>query len=143
MEVSLPVAQVKISIVNTIYPGLATGEWKTLGELKIMALTDPDVQTMAKEDEEELIEALKEHRKAKKQNAQPNNKSAARDIIATMDCVTDEVQVHLLHYLHGGLISPLSLIAFLNAWGGVLLCSAAVVVSVMKQHPSFMCPVIL
>ena len=51
------------------YPGLAAGEWKTLGELKEMALTDPDVQNMTKEDEEELIKALKEHREVKKRNA--------------------------------------------------------------------------
>jgi hypothetical protein len=48
---------------------LAAGEWKTLSKLKEMALTDPDVQNMTKEDEEELIEALKEHCEAKKQNA--------------------------------------------------------------------------
>jgi hypothetical protein len=47
------------------YVGLAAGEWKTLGELKQMALTDPDVQNLTKEDEEELIEALKEHCEAK------------------------------------------------------------------------------
>ena len=81
---------------------MATGERKTLGELKEMALTDPDVQNMTKEDEEELIEALEEHREAKKRNAQPNNKSAVRDIIATMDRVADEVRTCLLHYLHGG-----------------------------------------
>ena len=87
------------------YPGLAAGEWKTLGELKEMALTDPDVQNMTKEDEEELIKALKEHREVKKRNAWPNNKSAARDIIAAMDCVTDEVKTHLLHYLQEANIS--------------------------------------
>jgi len=87
------------------YPGLAAGERKTLGELKEMALTDSDVQNMTKEDEEELIEALKEHREAKKRNTRPNNKSAARDIIATMDRITDEVRTRLLHYLQEANIS--------------------------------------
>jgi len=58
-------ALVKFSIINTTYPGLATGEQKTLCELKKMALTDLDVQNMTKEDEEELIKALEEHCKAK------------------------------------------------------------------------------
>ena len=72
-------------------PGLTNGERKSLSELKAMALTDPDVQNMTTEDEQVLINALREHREAKKRNVRPNNKSAARDIIATMDRVTDEV----------------------------------------------------
>ena len=86
-------------------------------------------------DEEELIEALKEHCVAKKRNAQLDN---TQHTIATMDHITDEVQMQLLHYLHEGLISQLSLIAFPNAQGGLLLCLAAVIASAMKQHPSFM-----
>jgi len=81
------------------YAGLAAGEQKTLGKLKEMALTDPDVQNLTKEDEEELIEGLKEHCEAKKRNARPNNKLAAQDIIATMDRVTDEVRMRLLYCL--------------------------------------------
>ena len=95
-------ALVKFSIINMTYPGLATGEQKTLCELKKMALTDLDVQNMTKEDEEELIEGLKEHHEAKMRNARPNNKSAIRDMIATMDCVADEVRMCLLHCLHRG-----------------------------------------
>jgi len=72
-------------------PGLTNGEQKSLSELKAMALTDPDVQNMTTEDKQVLINALREHRKAKKRNVQPNNKLAARDIMATMDRVTDEV----------------------------------------------------
>jgi len=56
-----------------------------------MVLSDPDVQNMTTEDEQALIDALREHREERKQNARPNNKSAARDIIATMDRITDEV----------------------------------------------------
>jgi hypothetical protein len=100
MEVSSPLAQVKLSINNMTDVGLAAGEWKTLGELKEMALTDPDVQNLTKEDKEELIEALKEHCEAKKQNICPNNKLAAQDIIAMMDCVMDEVRMRLLFCLH-------------------------------------------
>jgi hypothetical protein len=79
--------------INMNCPALAAGERKTLAELKEMALTDPDVQNMTKEDEQELIDALKEYREEKKRNARPNNKSAARDITATMDRVTDEVRM--------------------------------------------------
>jgi len=77
--------------VLRLTPGLTNGERKSLSELKAMALTDPDVQNMTTEDEQVLINALREHRKAKKRNVRPNNKSAARDIMATMDHVTDEV----------------------------------------------------
>jgi uroporphyrinogen-III synthase len=73
-------------------PALAIGERKTLTELKEMALTDPDMQSMTKEDEQALIDALKEHREEKKRSARPNNKSAAQDILSTMDRVTDEVR---------------------------------------------------
>jgi hypothetical protein len=72
-------------------PALAAGERKTLAELKEMALTDPDMQNMTKEDEQVLVDALKEHREEKKRNARPNNKSAARDITSTMDRIMDEV----------------------------------------------------
>jgi hypothetical protein len=73
-------------------PALALGQRKTLAELKEMALTDPDVKSMTKEDEQALIDALKEHREEKKRNARPSNKSAARDVTSTMDRVTDEVR---------------------------------------------------
>lgn len=87
---------------------MAAGERKTLVELKEMALTDPDVQNMTREDQQGLIKALKEHREDKKQNARPNNKSAARDIIATMDRVTDEVSTSTSspRYLHEELTLP-------------------------------------
>jgi len=71
---------------------LAAGEWKTLAKLNEMALTDPDMQSMTKEEEQALIDALKEHCEEKKRNARPNNKSAARDITSTMDHITDEVR---------------------------------------------------
>ena len=79
--------------INMNCPALAAGERKTLAELKEMVLTDPDIQNMTKEDEQELIDALKEYREEKKRNARPNNKSAARDITATMDRITDEVRM--------------------------------------------------
>lgn len=59
-----------------------------------MALTDPDVQNLTKEEEEDLIEQLKEHRREQKMNARPNNKSAARDVAATIDNTASEVNYH-------------------------------------------------
>ena len=70
---------------------MADGEQKTLFKLKEMALTDLDVQNMAMEDEQDLINMFKENCERKKWNAWPNNVSAACDTIATMDHVTDEV----------------------------------------------------
>jgi hypothetical protein len=71
---------------------LAAGEWKTLAKLKKMVLTDPNMQSMVKEEEQVLIDVLKENHKDKKGNAQPNNKSAAQDVTSTMDRITDEVR---------------------------------------------------
>ena len=62
----------------------------TLTKLNEIALTDPGLQNMTKEDEQGLIDALKKYCEEKKQNNQLNNKLAAEDITATMDCITDE-----------------------------------------------------
>jgi hypothetical protein len=71
---------------------LAAGERKTLVKLKEMTLMDPNMQSMTKEEEQVLIDVLKEHCEEQKQNARPNNKSAPWDITSTMDCITDEVR---------------------------------------------------
>ena len=125
--------------VNVNCPALAAGEWKTLAKLKKMVLTDPNMQRIVKEEEQVLIDVLKENHKDKKGNAQPNNKSAAQDVTSTMDRITDEVRraarpcCYSLRSWHFH-----SSTAFSNIQAGVAFFLAAIAVLMMRQHLSSM-----
>lgn len=56
-----------------------------------MAANDPDVKALTDEEIDELKAELEAHREAKKLNARPNNRSATKDVTATIDRVTVEV----------------------------------------------------
>lgn len=72
--------------------GLPAGHRKSLSELQELVRNDLELRSLTDEREQELIDALEEHRGGKKTSVRPNNKSASRDVLATMVHVVDEVR---------------------------------------------------
>jgi hypothetical protein len=79
---------------------LPLGERKSLAKLKKMAQDDVELQpkNLSDERKKELIDNLMEARAEKQTNARSSNRAAARDVQATIDRVTSEVNPHTFDY---------------------------------------------
>jgi hypothetical protein len=82
-------------LINIINPqtDLPPGQKTKLAELKALGDDDDDsLKNLSKEQEEELINKLLEHRDTKKNGLRANNAATAHDILCTGDAMTDLVR---------------------------------------------------
>jgi len=70
---------------------LPPGQKTKLAELKALVDDDDTFKNLSKEQEDELIDNLIEHRDNRKHGVRANNAAAARDILCTGDAMTDLV----------------------------------------------------
>jgi len=70
---------------------LPKGAKQKLKDLKDLAASNPDLQSLSQDKKDELIAALVEHRERKKAGARPSHRAAAQDVRATLERIESEV----------------------------------------------------
>ena len=70
---------------------MPVGEKLKLQDLQNLIRKDPDLQNINKEERQEIMKALEDHRELKKTGARASNRAAAQDVQATLEQVNSKV----------------------------------------------------
>jgi hypothetical protein len=97
-------------LLTTIFKDLPVGERVKVAELRNLVAEDPAFQNLSTELEEEMKQAVLDHRELKKVGARPTNKSAAQDYRGQLTQMNFEVRF------------PLAALIFLITLFRLMLC---------------------
>ncbi|KAG1752352.1 uncharacterized protein EDB91DRAFT_1044414 [Suillus paluster] len=79
------------ALVHAKAKEMNAGSQYSLAELREMVAADPETKGLTRQEKEDYIAALEEHRQKKVVSVRANNLAAAQDVVATMDRIVKEL----------------------------------------------------